>query len=77
MKKLKSNQLLLLIMVIFALVAGGVFLAIKHINHDHASVSQERYEACLKEPVEQRSPNGCAPPGYCDAPADGYVKCDQ
>ena len=36
----------------------------------------------LSNNSEQRlcegSPNGCAPgPGYCVAPADGWIKCDK
>lgn len=71
MKVIEQKRLLIVIVIILLLVVSSVI-----IFKPFRSAAQKRYEACLKEPRDT-SPNGCAPPGYCDAPNDGYVKCDE
>lgn len=71
MKVINQKRLLVVIVIILLLFVSSVI-----IFKPFRSAGQKRYDACLKEPQDIR-PNGCAPPGYCDAINDGYVKCDE
>jgi hypothetical protein len=71
MKAIKHKRLLITIMFLAILVGVSIIIL-----RPRESTGQKRYEACLKQPVNQ-NPNGCAPPGFCDAPNDGYVRCNE
>lgn len=65
--KIKKQATVILIIVLIAVIAGaGMFL---YFNKDKKNNTNS---ACIPQ-----SPNGCPPPGMCDAPNDGYVSCDR
>jgi len=68
-KKYKVAVVSIIAILAIAVVVGYV-ITTKH-------SSQPTSQTICEQQDRNLHPNGCPPPGYCDAPADGYMKCDK